>query len=140
MLTILYMLFAYGGKTATKWNVLITDPTGIMADKIASRTDSNIRYSFADNYIEMEEFGVDMWLTSKEGCKFHIVGDVSWGGSFSGTVTGTSGEPCPNGEWTFGIAAPGGNIQISGDEEIVDFLHGEPGMVREMAVRMELVE
>jgi len=56
VLTILYMLFAYGGKTATKWNVLITDPSGIMADKIASRTDSNIRYSFADNYIEIEEF------------------------------------------------------------------------------------
>jgi ABC-2 type transport system permease protein len=56
VLTTLYMLFAYGGKTATKWNVLITDPSGIMVDKIASRADSNIRYSFADDYIEIEEF------------------------------------------------------------------------------------
>jgi ABC-2 type transport system permease protein len=56
VLTVLYMLFAYGGKTATKWNVLITDPSGLMDSKIASRIDSNIRYSFADNYIEIEDF------------------------------------------------------------------------------------
>ena len=56
VLTILYMLFAYGGKTATKWNVLITDPSGMMEGKIASRLNSTIRYSFADDYIEIEEF------------------------------------------------------------------------------------
>lgn len=56
VLTILYTMFAYGGKTATKWNVLITDASGIMEGKIASRIDENIRYSFADDYIEIDEF------------------------------------------------------------------------------------
>jgi ABC-2 type transport system permease protein len=50
------MLFAYGGKTATRWNVLITDPTNLMEGKIMAQKDSMIRYSFADDYIEVEEF------------------------------------------------------------------------------------
>lgn len=56
VLTVMYVLFAYGGKTAMKWNVLIADPAGIMEDKIAVREDANLKYSFADNYIEIEEF------------------------------------------------------------------------------------
>ena len=56
VLTIMYILFAYGGKTAKKWNVLIADPAEIMENKIAARVDQNVTYSFADNYIETEEF------------------------------------------------------------------------------------
>lgn len=56
VLTLLYVLFAYGGKTAMKWNVLLVDPAGLMENKIAAREDQNIKYSFADNYIEIEEF------------------------------------------------------------------------------------
>jgi len=56
VLTVLYMLFAYGGKTATKWTILITDPAGLFGDKIMAKTDSNIRYSFADGYVEIKEF------------------------------------------------------------------------------------
>lgn len=56
VLTILYVLFAFGGKTAKQWNVLIVDPAGIMENKIAAREDVNLKYSFADNYIETEEF------------------------------------------------------------------------------------
>ncbi len=56
VLTVMYILFAYGGKTAMKWNVLIVDPAQIMENKIAARIDPNVKYSFADNYIETEEF------------------------------------------------------------------------------------
>ncbi len=56
VLTVMYILFAYGGKTAMKWNVLIVDPAQIMENKIAARVDPNVRYSFADDYIETDEF------------------------------------------------------------------------------------
>ena len=56
VLTVMYILFAYGGKTAMKWNVLIVDPAQIMENKIAARVDPNVQYSFADDYIETDEF------------------------------------------------------------------------------------
>ncbi len=56
VLTVMYILFAYGGKTAMKWNVLVVDPAGIMENKMSAREDVNIKYAFADNYIEIEEF------------------------------------------------------------------------------------
>ncbi len=56
VLTILYVLFAFGGKKAVKWKVLIVDPAGVMEDKIAARVDPDVTYAFADNYIEIEEF------------------------------------------------------------------------------------
>ncbi len=56
VLTVMYILFAYGGKTAMKWNVLVVDPAGIMENKMSARENVNLTYSFADNYIEIEEF------------------------------------------------------------------------------------
>lgn len=56
VLTVLYILFAYGGKTAKKWDVLVADPAGIMENKMAARSDANLTYAFADNYIETKEF------------------------------------------------------------------------------------
>lgn len=51
-----YLLFTYGGEGKQHWNVLIADPTGIMDNKILAKEDMRISYSFADGYIEMEEF------------------------------------------------------------------------------------
>ena len=56
VLGIIYLLFAFGGETKQRWNVLVTDPSGILQDRILSGEESNLTYSFADGYIEMEEF------------------------------------------------------------------------------------
>jgi ABC-2 type transport system permease protein len=56
ILALLYFLFAYGGEGKQRWKVLIADPTGIMANKIVANEDNAMRYSFADGYIELEEF------------------------------------------------------------------------------------
>jgi ABC-2 type transport system permease protein len=56
VLTVLYLLFAYGGKTAAKWEVLVADPSGIMDNRMMPRPDTNVRYSFVDQYIEIEDF------------------------------------------------------------------------------------
>jgi ABC-2 type transport system permease protein len=51
-----YLLFAFGGEGKQRWNVLISDPTGIMDAKILANEDKSITYSFANDYIELEEF------------------------------------------------------------------------------------
>jgi ABC-2 type transport system permease protein len=51
-----YLLFAFGGEGKQRWNVLISDPTGIMDAKILAIEDKSITYSFANDYIELEEF------------------------------------------------------------------------------------
>lgn len=56
ILALVYMLFAYGGEGKQHWDVLIADPTGIMDNKIMANEDKSVTYSFANDYIEMEEF------------------------------------------------------------------------------------
>lgn len=55
VLTIMYILFAYGGKIAKKWNVLIADPVGIMENKIAARVDPNVTYSIQCSKTKYQE-------------------------------------------------------------------------------------
>lgn len=59
VLGIIYLLFAFGGKGKTHWNVLITDPGGIMQNKIMAREDASLTYDFANNYIEIKDFADD---------------------------------------------------------------------------------
>ncbi len=56
LLFFLYGLFAFGGEGKQHWDVLISDPTGIMENKIMANEDKAVTYSFADDYIELEEF------------------------------------------------------------------------------------
>ena len=56
VLVVTYLLFALGGKHKTHWNVLITDPAGIMQNKMMASEDASITYSFGDNYLEIEDF------------------------------------------------------------------------------------
>lgn len=56
ILGLIYILFALGDEGKQHWDVLIADPTGIMENKILANEDKSVTYSFADNYIEMEEF------------------------------------------------------------------------------------
>lgn len=56
ILVIVYMLFAYGGEGKQRWNVLISDPKGIMDNKILAGEDNSITYSFINDYIEIEDF------------------------------------------------------------------------------------
>lgn len=56
ILGLIYLMFAFGGQSKQHWNVLVADPTGIMDNKIMASDDKSISYSFADGYIEMEEF------------------------------------------------------------------------------------
>lgn len=56
ILLITYILFAFGGEGKQHWNVLIADPSGIMENKILANEDKSVTYSFADGYLEIEEF------------------------------------------------------------------------------------
>jgi ABC-2 type transport system permease protein len=53
---LVYVMFAIGGKSKQHWNVLIVDPGNIMENKIMAQQDKSIDYSFADGYIEIDEF------------------------------------------------------------------------------------
>ena len=56
VLGMIYVLFALGSQPKQHWNVLIADPAGLMESKIMAGKDISIDYSFADGYIETEEF------------------------------------------------------------------------------------
>ena len=56
VLALIYLLFTVGGNEQQRWNVLISDPRGLMDGKILSSKDSTIRYSFVNEYIEIEDF------------------------------------------------------------------------------------
>lgn len=56
VLGFVYALFVVGGEKGQRWNVLIADPGAIMENKILASEDANVRYSFADGYIEHDEF------------------------------------------------------------------------------------
>ena len=75
---------------------------------------------------------INIVLTSKDGCKFHVVGNVSWSGNFTGTVTVSGGGDCPDGEYTFGISDPGGNIEIYGDATAVKMLREDEQLLGDL--------
>lgn len=56
VLTLIYLIFQFGGKDQQKWHVLIVDPANVFEQKIMAGEDPNITYSFATNYIEIEQF------------------------------------------------------------------------------------
>lgn len=56
ILGLIYLMFIFGGNQTERWNVLITDPNGIMENKILANEDENVTYSFANDYIEHETF------------------------------------------------------------------------------------
>lgn len=56
VLFITYILFAFGNEGKQEWNILIADPSGIMENKILANEDKAAHYSFADNYLEVEDF------------------------------------------------------------------------------------
>jgi ABC-2 type transport system permease protein len=56
VLSLLYIVFVYGGEGKQKWKVLVVDPARIMANKIMPSEDNSIQYSFENRYVELEEF------------------------------------------------------------------------------------
>lgn len=56
ILLLTYMLFALGENGKQQWRVLITDPAGIMDNKILANEDKTVKYSFGDAYLELEDF------------------------------------------------------------------------------------
>jgi ABC-2 type transport system permease protein len=56
LLALVYMLFVYGGEGKDKWNVLISDPGGLMSNHIVVNERGNLHYTFINRYIEIEEF------------------------------------------------------------------------------------
>lgn len=56
ILCLIYFLFAFGGEGKQHWNVLISDPSNLLDNKIMAQEDQSINYSFSNQYIEMEEF------------------------------------------------------------------------------------
>lgn len=100
-------------------------------------------------------FHVDLTLKSVDGCKFRIVGEVTltWTGgfsSFTGTVTASGGDGCPNGTWNF-LAGPGagsGNDNhadnprvrsyvFQGGGAFVDIIKREPATMKRFITKME---
>lgn len=56
VLGLIYLLFVLGGKEQQKWHVLVTDKANVFDHKIMAKEDPNITYSFANDYIEIEDF------------------------------------------------------------------------------------
>jgi len=56
VLGLIYLMFVFGGNQSERWNVLITDPAGIMQSKILANKDAHVNYSIANGYVEHEEF------------------------------------------------------------------------------------
>ena len=56
ILLMISMLFVLGDQGKQHWNVLITDPAGIMENKILANEDKSVNYSFGDSYLEIEDF------------------------------------------------------------------------------------
>jgi ABC-2 type transport system permease protein len=56
ILGIVYLLFIFGGNEAEKWNILVTDKSGVLDNKLIPHSDPNVTYSFANDYIEHDDF------------------------------------------------------------------------------------
>lgn len=56
ILGIIYLLFVFGGNEAEKWNILVTDKSGLLENKLIPHPDPNVTYSFANDYIEHDDF------------------------------------------------------------------------------------
>lgn len=56
VLGLIYILFSLGGKEQKHWNVLISDPAGIYESRMLTQKDPSVTYSFADGYIETNDF------------------------------------------------------------------------------------
>lgn len=56
VLGFIYVLFAFGDEGKQQWKVLITDPYNLMEGRILPGEQGSIQYSFADDYVEHEEF------------------------------------------------------------------------------------
>ncbi|MEZ4890546.1 MAG: ABC transporter permease [Crocinitomicaceae bacterium] len=56
ILGLIYLLFKFGGNEAEKWNVLVTDKAGLLENKMLAHPDKNVKYSFANDYIEHTNF------------------------------------------------------------------------------------
>lgn len=56
ILGVIYLLFVFGGNEAEKWNILVTDKSGLLENKLIPHPDPNVTYSFANDYIEHDDF------------------------------------------------------------------------------------
>lgn len=56
LLALIYLLFSIGGQSKVHWKVLVSDPTSLLENKMMPSPDEHISFSFADTYIETEEF------------------------------------------------------------------------------------
>ena len=85
------------------------------------------------------KIGIDMWLTSIKGCKFHIVGNYNtWSGSFSGSVTASGPGDCPHDTWQFGIAiSDTGETTLYGENPFIDELKSDPKLLNELVRHLQ---
>lgn len=74
---------------------------------------------------------IDITLTSKEGCKFRIVGNYNtWTGSFTGTLTVSGKNGCPNGTFSFGLTVHAdGTTDLYGDKLVVKVFKSDPDLL-----------
>lgn len=56
VLAILFTLFKIGGSNKNHWNILISDRTQLLDEKIQANDDINITYSFIADYVQLEDF------------------------------------------------------------------------------------
>lgn len=98
--------------------------------------------STIDNSVKTEKktktgFHIDRTFTSRNGCKFHVVGDASWSGGFTGTITISGRKGCPEGTYHFDFAPnPNDNdctlTMEDGDKVAFAAIQDDPTMECEM--------
>lgn len=72
VLFMVYLLFTLGGTSKKDWNILISDPQGILENKILAKENTNLHYSFANDYIEIEDFA-----KNEQFVKFDVLLEVN---------------------------------------------------------------
>lgn len=53
---LVYMLFALGGNNKAQWKILVSDPAGILENRMLPTADQSIQYDFIGSYVEVPEF------------------------------------------------------------------------------------
>lgn len=84
--------------------------------------------------VSVKKIGIDIWLTSKKGCKFHVVGNYNtWTGTFTGSVACSGPGDCPHDTWVFGMVIyDNGETTLYGENAFIDELKSDPDLLNEL--------
>ncbi|AEA45276.1 hypothetical protein [Fluviicola taffensis] len=114
---------------------LLGSGTTLLATTALNRTNSSYDIN------NKKKIHIDITLTSKNGCKFHIVGNYnSWTGNFTGNVYASGKNGCPEGTFTFGLAVhDDGTSEMFGSRAIIGVFQSDRDMLEDFVAYLQLM-